>query len=188
MSNLVRSKDSQWLQLNVCREFQSNNCPRTDDSCKNAHPGQHVETINGKVMACYDSCKGRCTREICKYYHPSSSMMEQLLLKGRNHLAMKNALVQPVSVLPSMFLPVQSEVPTMVAESESPLKVGTARKRSAEASPESFYPAMFCKRPAMEAIPFPFYSSVPYQSIFQLPSPAERKFLKSICSRQLSDN
>lgn len=181
MSNLVKSKDSQWLQLNVCREFQNNSCSRTDDSCKNAHPAQNVEIINGKVMACYDSCKGRCSREICKYYHPSSQLMEQLLLKGRNHLAMKNASVQPIQVLPSMFLPIQSECPTMVVGSESPLKTGHGRKRSAEASPENFYSTMFCKRPAMETIPFSFYSSVPYQPIFQLPSPAERKFFQSIC-------
>lgn len=176
MSNLVKSKDSQWLQLNVCREFQNSICPQTDDNCKNAHPGQHVEILNGKVMACYDSCKGRCSREICKYYHPSSVMMEQLLLKGRNHLAMKNASVQPMPVLPSMFIPVQSEVPTMVVATETGLNA--SRKRSAEPSSESFYPSMFCKRSAIETIPFPFYSPMPYQPIFQLPSPAERKFSK----------
>lgn len=80
MSNLVKYKDSQWLQLEICREFQRNSCPRTDETCKYAHPSQHVEVVDGKVMACYDSCKGRCSREVCKYYHPSSYLIDTVKL------------------------------------------------------------------------------------------------------------
>lgn len=79
MSNLVKFKDSQWLQLDVCREFQRGSCPRTDSTCKYAHPPQHVEVSNGKVMACYDSCKGRCLREICKFYHPSAYLVDTVM-------------------------------------------------------------------------------------------------------------
>lgn len=50
-------KDTRWLTLEVCREFQRNKCNRTDTDCKFAHPPPHVEIVNGKVIACYDSLK-----------------------------------------------------------------------------------------------------------------------------------
>uniref|UniRef100_A0A1A9UGX0 C3H1-type domain-containing protein n=1 Tax=Glossina austeni TaxID=7395 RepID=A0A1A9UGX0_GLOAU len=57
MSNLLSGKDSRWLQLEVCREFQRNKCSRQDTECKFAHPPANVEVQNGKVTACYDSIK-----------------------------------------------------------------------------------------------------------------------------------
>ena len=50
-------KDSRWLQLEVCREYQRNKCSRSDTECKFAHPHAHVEVQNGKVTACFDSIK-----------------------------------------------------------------------------------------------------------------------------------
>ena len=50
-------KDTRWLTLEVCREFQRNKCNRSETECKFAHPLAHVEIINGKVIACYDSLK-----------------------------------------------------------------------------------------------------------------------------------
>ncbi|CAL1267896.1 unnamed protein product [Larinioides sclopetarius] len=50
-------KDSRWLQLEVCREYQRNKCSRPDTECKFAHPPAHVEVQNGRVIACYDSIK-----------------------------------------------------------------------------------------------------------------------------------
>lgn len=50
-------KDSRWLQLEVCREFQRNKCSRPDSECKFAHPPNNVEVQNGRVIACYDSIK-----------------------------------------------------------------------------------------------------------------------------------
>jgi hypothetical protein len=50
-------KDTRWLTLEVCREFQRNKCNRTETDCKFAHPLPHVEVLNGKVIACYDSLK-----------------------------------------------------------------------------------------------------------------------------------
>ena len=50
-------KDTKWLTLEVCREFQRNKCNRNETECKFAHPPSHVEIINGKVIACYDSLK-----------------------------------------------------------------------------------------------------------------------------------
>lgn len=52
------TKDSRWLQLEVCREFQRNKCTRPDTECKFAHPPPTVEVSpNGRVVACYDSIK-----------------------------------------------------------------------------------------------------------------------------------
>ncbi len=59
MSNLINQKDSRWLQLEVCREFQRNKCSRSDNECKFAHPTSNVEVQNGRVTACYDSIKVR---------------------------------------------------------------------------------------------------------------------------------
>lgn len=60
MNNLLNGKDSRWLQLEVCREFQRNRCTRQDTECKFAHPPANVEVQNGKVTACYDSIKVSC--------------------------------------------------------------------------------------------------------------------------------
>jgi muscleblind len=57
MNSLINGKDSRWLQLEVCREFQRNKCSRPDTECKFAHPPANVEVQNGRVTACYDSIK-----------------------------------------------------------------------------------------------------------------------------------
>lgn len=62
MNNLLNGKDSRWLQLEVCREFQRQKCTRPDTECKFAHPPANVEVQNGRVTACYDSIK------VCFYY------------------------------------------------------------------------------------------------------------------------
>lgn len=109
MNNLLNGKDSRWLQLEVCREFQRNKCSRPDTECKFAHPPATVEVQNGRVTACYDSIKGRCNREKppCKYFHPPQHLKDQLLINGRNHLALKNALMQQMGLTPGQVLPGQ---------------------------------------------------------------------------------
>ena len=57
VSTLLNQKDSRWLQLEVCREFQRQKCTRSDCECKFAHPPPNVEVQNGRVTACYDSIK-----------------------------------------------------------------------------------------------------------------------------------
>ena len=59
INNLLNQKDSRWLQLEVCREFQRQKCTRSDAECKFAHPPPNVEVQNGRVTACYDSIKVR---------------------------------------------------------------------------------------------------------------------------------
>lgn len=61
VNNILNSKDSRWLQLEVCREYQRNKCIRSDTECKFAHPPVTVEVQNGRVTACYDSIKVRKT-------------------------------------------------------------------------------------------------------------------------------
>ncbi|KAJ6650001.1 Protein muscleblind [Pseudolycoriella hygida] len=57
---------------------------------------------------------GRCNREKppCKYFHPPQHLKDQLLINGRNHLALKNALMQQMGIAPGQ--PVLSgQVPTV---------------------------------------------------------------------------
>jgi len=114
VNNLLNIKDSRWLQLEVCREFQRNKCTRPDTECKFAHPPANVEVQNGRVTACYDSIKGRCNREKppCKYFHPPLHLKDQLLINGRNHLALKNALMQQMGLTPGQPV-VPGQVPTV---------------------------------------------------------------------------
>ncbi|KAL1231309.1 Muscleblind-like protein [Trichinella pseudospiralis] len=99
VNHLMNVKDSRWLQLEVCREFQRGQCARSEGECKFAHPPSHVEVQNGRVTACYDSIKGRCTRENpkCKYLHPPQHLKDQLLINGRQNLAIKNLLMTQMS-------------------------------------------------------------------------------------------
>ncbi|XP_018902610.1 protein muscleblind isoform X4 [Bemisia tabaci] len=115
MNNLLNGKDSRWLQLEVCREFQRNKCTRPDTECKFAHPPTNVEVLNGRVTACYDSIKGRCNRDKppCKYFHPPQHLKDQLLINGRNHLALKNALLHQMGLASGQPL-VPGQVPTVV--------------------------------------------------------------------------
>ncbi|CAO1426429.1 unnamed protein product [Diamesa serratosioi] len=117
MSNLLNGKDSRWLQLEVCREFQRNKCSRPDTECKFAHPPANVEVQNGRVTACYDSIKGRCNREKppCKYFHPPQHLKDQLLINGRNHLALKNALMQQMGMAPNGQPIISSQMQPMAA-------------------------------------------------------------------------
>lgn len=114
VNNLLNIKDSRWLQLEVCREFQRNKCSRPDTECKFAHPPANVEVQNGRVTACYDSIKGRCNREKppCKYFHPPLHLKDQLLINGRNHLALKNALMQQMGLAPGQPV-VPGQVPAV---------------------------------------------------------------------------
>jgi muscleblind len=73
MNNLLNGKDSRWLQLEVCREFQRNKCSRPDTECKFAHPPANVEVQNGRVTACYDSIKNDKINE--HFYEEKNSIL-----------------------------------------------------------------------------------------------------------------
>ena len=55
--------------------------------------------------------QGRCSRDNppCKYYHPPQHLKDQLLVNGRNHLAMKNILVQQMQ-MQAVTLPPQLQL------------------------------------------------------------------------------
>ncbi|XP_072253093.1 muscleblind-like protein 2a isoform X2 [Leuresthes tenuis] len=84
--NMSSVRDTKWLTLEVCRQFQRGNCSRSDEECKFAHPPKSCQIENGRVIACFDSLKGRCSRENCKYLHPPSHLKTQLEINGRNNL------------------------------------------------------------------------------------------------------
>lgn len=175
MSDLVKTKDSKWLQIEICQDFLRKQCPRSND-CRFAHPLGGVEIINGKVVACYDSFKDRCIREVCKYYHPPPHIMQEMMLKGRNQMALKQTS-QSIPFMPMstpMFLPMPIE-PSVYLPETSGLQLGL--KRPAEdGSLESFYPGVsFCKRTAVESF-YPYASAFSYQPLnYSIPVPSERK-------------
>ncbi|XP_063068451.1 muscleblind-like protein 2 isoform X9 [Engraulis encrasicolus] len=84
--NIASIRDTKWLTLEVCRQFQRGTCSRSDEECKFAHPPKSCQVENGRVIACFDSLKGRCTRENCKYLHPPGHLKTQLEINGRNNL------------------------------------------------------------------------------------------------------
>ncbi|XP_023648870.1 muscleblind-like protein 2 isoform X8 [Paramormyrops kingsleyae] len=84
--NITSIRDTKWLTLEVCRQFQRGTCSRSDEECKFAHPPKSCQVENGRVIACFDSLKGRCTRENCKYLHPPAHLKTQLEINGRNNL------------------------------------------------------------------------------------------------------
>ncbi|KAL4635771.1 muscleblind-like protein 2a isoform X8 [Arapaima gigas] len=84
--NIASIRDTKWLTLEVCRQFQRGTCSRSDEECKFAHPPKSCQVENGRVIACFDSLKGRCTRDNCKYLHPPAHLKTQLEINGRNNL------------------------------------------------------------------------------------------------------
>lgn len=118
-------KDSRWLTLEVCREYQRNKCTRTDTECKFAHPPPHVEVQNGRVTACFDSIKGKCQRKDppCKYLHPPQHLREQLLQNGRNNLILKNLQMQAAAA--QTLIPSTGIVPGMLPTIASPSSKGS---------------------------------------------------------------
>ncbi|KAL7058597.1 hypothetical protein AAHC03_013768 [Spirometra sp. Aus1] len=111
-------KDSRWLTLEVCRQFQRKMCSRDENECKFAHPPPQVDVQNGRVICCYDSIKGKCQRRDppCKYFHPPHHLREQLLQNGRNNLIMKSMqlqlLHQQLLVQGAAMLPLSAATPS----------------------------------------------------------------------------
>ncbi|XP_075892363.1 muscleblind-like protein 1 isoform X5 [Nelusetta ayraudi] len=91
--NVTQIRDTKWLTLEVCREFQRGTCSRPDSECKFAHPAKSCQVENGRVIACFDSLKGRCSRENCKYLHPPPHLKTQLEINGRNNLIQQKNMV-----------------------------------------------------------------------------------------------
>ncbi|XP_064182336.1 muscleblind-like protein 3 isoform X3 [Anguilla rostrata] len=98
-------RDTKWLTLEVCREFQRGTCSRSDAECKFAHPSRSCHVENGRVIACFDSLKGRCTRENCKYLHPPPHLKTQLEINGRNNLIQQKTAAAMLAQQMQFILP-----------------------------------------------------------------------------------
>lgn len=69
------------------------------------------------ILIFFFSQQGRCNREKppCKYFHPPQHLKDQLLINGRNHLALKNALMQQMGMAPP------TPQPTMIPSPMQPM-------------------------------------------------------------------
>uniref|UniRef100_A0A8C2XKD2 Muscleblind-like splicing regulator 3 n=1 Tax=Cyclopterus lumpus TaxID=8103 RepID=A0A8C2XKD2_CYCLU len=103
--SMTMGRDTKWLTLEVCREFQRGTCSRSDAECKFAHPSRSCHVENGRVIACFDSLKGRCTRENCKYLHPPPHLKTQLEINGRNNLIQQKATAAMLAQQMQFMLP-----------------------------------------------------------------------------------
>ncbi|VDD92041.1 unnamed protein product [Enterobius vermicularis] len=179
----VNVKDSRWLQLEVCREFQRGQCSRSDEECKFAHPPPHVDVQNGRVTACYDSIKGRCTRENpkCKYLHPPQHLKDQLLINGRNNLALKNLIctqlnqtgaatnIPPINPLAQLVVggqpsPAISADSLLLVQQQQQAAAAQATLIPAAALPYQYYQGLTAMYPAM----MPVASTEAYQTVSQV--------------------
>ena len=79
----TKVKDPRWLRVDICRDFAAGKCKRTEFQCRFAHPKKDCVSENSKVIVCYDSMKGKCCRESCKFYHPPFHIKEHLLAFGK---------------------------------------------------------------------------------------------------------
>ncbi|KAM6989721.1 muscleblind-like protein 1 isoform 21-T37 [Tautogolabrus adspersus] len=113
--NMAHIRDTKWLTLEVCREFQRGTCSRSDQECKFAHPAKSCQIDNGRVIACFDSLKGRCSRENCKYLHPPPHLKTQLEINGRNNLIQQKnmAMLAQQMQLANAMMP-GTQLPPMV--------------------------------------------------------------------------
>ncbi|XP_034410519.1 muscleblind-like protein 1 isoform X14 [Cyclopterus lumpus] len=130
--NMAHIRDTKWLTLEVCREFQRGTCSRSDQECKFAHPAKSCQVDNGRVIACFDSLKGRCSRENCKYLHPPPHLKTQLEINGRNNLIQQKNMVMLAQQmhLANAMMP-GTQLPPMPMFSMSP---GMATNASAAAA------------------------------------------------------
>nr|XP_055034397.1 muscleblind-like protein 3 isoform X3 [Misgurnus anguillicaudatus] len=103
--NVTMGRDTKWLTLEVCREFQRGACSRSDTECKFAHPSRTCHVENGRVIACFDSLKGRCTRDNCKYLHPPPHLKTQLEINGRNNLIQQKTAAAMLAQQMQFMLP-----------------------------------------------------------------------------------
>ncbi|XP_030621515.1 muscleblind-like protein 3 isoform X2 [Chanos chanos] len=103
--NVAMGRDTKWLTLEVCREFQRGTCSRSDAECKFAHPSRSCHVENGRVIACFDSLKGRCTRDNCKYLHPPPHLKTQLEINGRNNLIQQKTAAAMLAQQMQFMLP-----------------------------------------------------------------------------------
>ncbi|XP_055059486.1 muscleblind-like protein 1 isoform X2 [Misgurnus anguillicaudatus] len=139
--NMAHMRDTKWLTLEVCREFQRGTCSRSDVECKFAHPAKSCQVENGRVIACFDSLKGRCSRENCKYLHPPPHLKTQLEINGRNNLIQQKnmAMLAQQMQLANAIMP-GSQLQPMPMFSVTPSLATNASAAAAAAAAAAFNP------------------------------------------------
>ncbi|XP_016389362.1 muscleblind-like protein 1 isoform X3 [Sinocyclocheilus rhinocerous] len=139
--NMAHMRDTKWLTLEVCREFQRGTCTRSDAECKFAHPAKSCQVENGRVIACFDSLKGRCSRENCKYLHPPPHLKTQLEINGRNNLIQQKnmAMLAQQMQLANAIMP-GSQLQPMPMFSVTPSLATNASAAAAAAAAAAFNP------------------------------------------------
>ncbi|XP_038574095.1 muscleblind-like protein 1 isoform X10 [Micropterus salmoides] len=151
--NMAHIRDTKWLTLEVCREFQRGTCSRSDQECKFAHPAKSCQVDNGRVIACFDSLKGRCSRENCKYLHPPPHLKTQLEINGRNNLIQQknmamlaqqmqlaNAMMPGTQLPPMVRGHTRMNIPQLLHMPMFSMTPGLATNASAAAAAAAFNP------------------------------------------------
>ncbi|XP_034037472.1 muscleblind-like protein 3 isoform X1 [Thalassophryne amazonica] len=132
--SMAMGRDTKWLTLEVCREFQRGTCSRTDAECKFAHPSRSCHVENGRVIACFDSLKGRCTRDNCKYLHPPPHLKTQLEINGRNNLIQQKAAAAMLAQQMHFMLP-GAQLQPILSQTTFPVTPSLATSPSMAFSP-----------------------------------------------------
>ncbi|XP_020566717.1 muscleblind-like protein 1 isoform X7 [Oryzias latipes] len=147
--NIAHIRDTKWLTLEVCREFQRGTCSRSDQECKFAHPAKSCQVDNGRVIACFDSLKGRCSRENCKYLHPPPHLKTQLEINGRNNLIQQKnmAMLAQQMQLANAMMP-GTQLPAMPMFSMTP-GLATNAGAAAAAAAAAFNPYLSPMSPSL---------------------------------------
>ncbi|XP_055005470.1 muscleblind-like protein 2a isoform X4 [Boleophthalmus pectinirostris] len=154
-------RDTKWLTLEVCRQFQRGNCSRSDEECKFAHPPKSCQVENGRVIACFDSLKGRCSRENCKYLHPPSHLKTQLEINGRNNLIQQKTAAAMLTHQMQLMIPSSGLQPLGLA-SNAGLGYGTYMSPLAHSMnllPTEMLPSTSVVLPGSSAVTVPNSSS-----------------------------
>ncbi|XP_077471498.1 muscleblind-like protein 1 isoform X13 [Stigmatopora argus] len=149
--NIAQIRDTKWLTLEVCREFQRGTCSRSDQECKFAHPAKSCQVENGRIIACFDSLKGRCSRENCKYLHPPPHLKNQLEINGRNNLIQQKNMVMLAQQmqLANAMMPA-TQLPPMPMFSVTP-GLATNASAAAAAAAAAFNPYLSPVSPGLMA-------------------------------------
>ncbi|GIX67574.1 muscleblind-like protein 2 [Caerostris extrusa] len=127
---------------------------------------------------------GRCNREKppCKYFHPPQHLKDQLLINGRNHLALKNAIMQQLPLQPLLQPPTAQLAPAVVSimnASTSPymqaLPGHTASSFSPYLSPSAMIPAGMMPADLAPPPPPPQLTSIVHTPIVaqKIPAPID---------------
>ncbi|XP_043965792.1 muscleblind-like protein 2a isoform X4 [Gambusia affinis] len=135
--NIASIRDTKWLTLEVCRQFQRGTCSRSDEECKFAHPPKSCQVENGRVIACFDSLKGRCTRENCKYLHPPAHLKTQLEINGRNNLIQQKTAAAMLAQQMQFMIPGTTMQPVCLAFYSRTLQGETSDLRLQQTFPVS---------------------------------------------------